>query len=106
VMLTFEERRLLVAVPATHQYCALALTLTHRNNYGVSIPRGFVFRVGGGALSGSDRYGADCNNKKSALSALYLAARRLVSEPCMTTTPSDVQTRQLHFRRRLSKTTS
>jgi hypothetical protein len=57
-------------------------------------------------LSRIDRYGADCNSKKSALSALYLAAGRLLSEPCMTTSPSEVHTLQLHFRLRLFKTTS
>jgi len=43
-------------------------------------------------LSLIDRYGADSKSRKSALSALYLAAGRLPSEPRMTTAPSVVQT--------------
>src|SRR5258708_20899726 len=41
-----------------------------------------------GVLSWIDRYGADSSSRKSALSALYLAAGRLLSEPSMTTAPS------------------
>jgi len=53
-----------------------------------------------------DRYGADDSSKKSALSALYLAARRLLSEPIMTTSPSAVHTDHLHFRPRFFKASS
>jgi hypothetical protein len=53
-----------------------------------------------------DRYGADNRSRKSALSAWYLAAARLVSEPNMTTLPLVVHTRHLHMRPRLFKSTS
>jgi len=54
-------------------------------------------------LSLIDRYGADSKSRKSALSALYLAAGRLPSEPCMTTAPSVVQTHHRHVRPRFLK---
>jgi len=54
-----------------------------------------------------DRNGADNSSRKSALSALYLAARRLLSEPCMTACPSIVHTHHRHVvRPRFFKTTS
>jgi len=53
-----------------------------------------------------DRYGADDSSRKSALSALYLAAGRLVSEPIMTTSPSEVDTDHLHFRPRFVRAIS
>jgi hypothetical protein len=57
-------------------------------------------------LSWIDRYGADSSSRKSALSALYLAAGRLLSEPSMTTAPSVVQTRHRHVRPRFFNTNS
>jgi hypothetical protein len=39
-----------------------------------------------------DRNGAESNSRKSALSAWYLAARRLLSEPCTTARPSVAHT--------------
>jgi hypothetical protein len=42
------------------------------------------------------RYGADKSSKKSALSAVYLAVGRLLSEPSMTTFPSFVHTHHRH----------
>src|SRR6185312_13816434 len=52
---------------------------------------------------GTKRYGADSSSRKSALSALYLAAARLLSDPCMTTFPSVVHTRHRHVRPRFFK---
>ena len=57
-------------------------------------------------LFGTKRYGADSSSRKSALSALYLAAGRLLSEPCMTTSPSVVHTRHRHVRLRFFKSFS
>jgi hypothetical protein len=53
------------------------------------------------------RYGADCNNWKSAPSASYLAARWLLSAPSMTPCPLRACTgASPHFRLRFIKTTS
>jgi hypothetical protein len=57
-------------------------------------------------LSWIDRYGADSSSRKSALSALYLAAGRLISEPFMTTAPSVVHTHHRHVRPRFFKANS
>jgi hypothetical protein len=59
-----------------------------------------------GVLSWIDRYGAVSSSRKSALSALYLAAARLISEPFMTTAPSVVHTHHRHVRPRFFKATS
>jgi hypothetical protein len=59
-----------------------------------------------GLLSRIDRYGAESSSRKIALSPLYLAVGRLLSEPCITTAPSDVQTCHRHVRRRFFTTTS
>jgi len=52
------------------------------------------------------RYGAHNSSRKSALSALYLAACRRRSEPCITTCPSVVRTHHLQARPRFFKITS
>jgi hypothetical protein len=59
-----------------------------------------------GVLSWIDRYGADSSSRNSALSALYLAAGRLISEPFMTTAPSAVHTHHRHVRPRFFKATA
>ena len=59
-----------------------------------------------GLLSRVDRYGAHNSNRKSALSALYLAPDRRRSEPCMTICPSVVHTHHLQARPRFFKITS
>jgi len=59
-----------------------------------------------GMLTLIDRYGADDSSRKSALSALYFAAGRLVSEPVMMTSPSEVDTDHFHFRPRFVSASS
>jgi hypothetical protein len=63
-------------------------------------------RGGIALLSRINRYGAESSNRKSALSAWYLAAVRLLSEPTMTVAPSVVQTLHRHVRPRLFNTNS
>jgi len=59
-----------------------------------------------GWFAQTNRYCAESSSRKSALSAWYLAAGRPLSEPCMTTAPSDVQTCHRHPRPRFFTTTS
>jgi hypothetical protein len=76
---------------------------------GVYIKKCFKFLIfySYGVFSRIDRNGAESNSRKSALSALYLAARRLLSEPCMTACPSVVHTHHRHVARpRFFKTMS
>jgi len=57
-------------------------------------------------LSRVDWYGAQSNINNSALSALYRAAGRLLSEPCIMIRPSVVHTNHFHTRPRFFKSVS
>lgn len=50
-----------------------------------------MWRLGSGTPRWPDRWAADSNVSRRARLALYLAARRLLSDPSMTTSPSVVR---------------